>query len=54
METDNATLSRQGTALFNYMSMKHQNDKHIGDLTVGDFIEMVAFLTEMEAKNAAN
>jgi hypothetical protein len=54
MGTDNATLSRQGMALFNFMSMKHQNNKHIGDLTVGDFIEMVAFLAEMETQNAAN
>jgi hypothetical protein len=54
MEKDTATLSRQGTALFNFMGMKHQNDKHIGDLTIGDFVEMVAFLAEMEIKNAAN
>jgi hypothetical protein len=54
MTKNTAILNRQGTALFNYMTMKHQNDKHIGDLTVGDFIEMVAFLAEMETKNAAN
>jgi hypothetical protein len=54
METDTATLSRQGTALFNFMSMKHQNDKHIGDLTIGDFVEMIAFLAEMETRNAAD
>jgi hypothetical protein len=49
-----ALLERQGIALFNFLSMKHQNDKHVGDLTVGDFIEMVAFLAESEVENAAN
>jgi hypothetical protein len=32
------------------MSMKHQNDKKIGDLTVGDFVELCEFLAEMENK----
>jgi hypothetical protein len=54
METDTATLSRQGTTLFNFISMKHQNDKHIGDLTIGDFIEMVAFLQKAENQNERN
>jgi hypothetical protein len=54
MEIDTAVLNRQGTALFNFMSMKHQNDKRIGDLTIRDFIEMIAFLTEVEANNGSN
>jgi hypothetical protein len=54
MTKNTAILNRQGMALFNFMSMKHQNDKHIGDLTIGDFVEMIAFLTEMEADDAAN
>jgi hypothetical protein len=49
METDTAVLNRQGTALFNYMSMKHQNDNHIGD-----FIEMIAFLNQVEKQNESN
>jgi hypothetical protein len=46
-----ALLERQGTILFNFMSMKQQNDKHIGDLTIEDFIEMIAFLAEMETND---
>jgi hypothetical protein len=49
-----ALLERQGIALFNFLSMKHQNDKHVGDLTVKDFIEMCQFLTETEGSNAIN
>jgi hypothetical protein len=54
MTKDIAILNRQGMALFNFMRMKHQNDKRIGDLTVDDFIEMCKFLTETENKNANN
>ena len=54
METDTATLSRQGTALFNYMSIKHQNDRRIGDLTLGDFMEMIMFLQKVEKQNESN
>jgi hypothetical protein len=50
MNIDTAVLNRQGMTLFNYMSMKHQNGKRIGDLTIGDFVEMIAFLAEMETK----
>jgi hypothetical protein len=28
--------------------MKHQNDRRIGDLTLGDFMEMIAFLNQVE------
>jgi hypothetical protein len=41
-----AALSRQGTILFNFWLRKQSNDKRIGDLTMQDFIEMVAFLAE--------
>jgi hypothetical protein len=51
MEKDNATLSRQGMSLFNFMSMKHQTGKKIGELTMKDFMEMCVFLTEMETNN---
>jgi hypothetical protein len=54
METDTAVVNSQGTALFNFMSMKHQNDKRVGELTIGDFFEMAAFLAELEIENAAN
>jgi hypothetical protein len=49
-----ALLERQGTALFNFWLKKQPKDKRIGDLTIGDFVEMIAFLAEMETKNAAN
>lgn len=45
-------LNRQAIALFNFMSMKHQNDKHIGDLTLGDFYEICEFLERLETENA--
>ncbi|MDR1333903.1 MAG: hypothetical protein LBJ71_01650 [Holosporaceae bacterium] len=54
MMKNTALLQRQGTALFNFIGMKHQNDKHIGDLTIGDFIEIIAFLTKMERQNENN
>jgi hypothetical protein len=54
MEIDTAILSRQGMALFNYMSMKHQNYRRIGDLTIGDFVEMIAFLNQAENQNERN
>jgi hypothetical protein len=54
MTKNTALLERQGIALFNFMSMKHQNDKHIGDLAMKDFVEMCTFLAELEVENAAN
>jgi hypothetical protein len=48
METDTALLKRKGEILFKFWSMKHQNDRRIGDLTLGDFIEMIAFLNQVE------
>lgn len=45
--TDNtAFLKRQTLALFNFLSMKHKNDKRIGDLSVKDVMEIVKFLSE--------
>jgi hypothetical protein len=52
MTKDIAILNRQGMALFNFMRMKHQNDKQIGDLTIKDFVEMCEFLAELKAGNA--
>jgi hypothetical protein len=54
MTTNTAILNRQGEALFNFMSIKHQNDKKIGELTVKDFLEMCEFLAELEVDDAAN
>jgi hypothetical protein len=54
MTKNTAVLNRQWEALFNFMSMKHQNDKHVGDLTVRDFIEICVFLAELEIENARN
>jgi hypothetical protein len=50
MTKNDAILNRQGMALFNFMRMKHQNDKRIGDLTVDDFIEICVFLAELKAE----
>lgn len=47
-------LNRQALALFNWLGIKHQNDKRIGDLTIGDFFEICEFLNDMETKNANN
>ncbi len=45
--TDNtAFLKRKILALFNFLSMKHKNDKRIGELSVKDVMEMVKFLNE--------
>jgi hypothetical protein len=54
MQKDNAVLNRQALALFNFWSMKNQNDKKIGELTMQDFLEMCAILNEMEIKNGNN
>ncbi|GHU24949.1 hypothetical protein FACS189472_18040 [Alphaproteobacteria bacterium] len=59
MTIDTALLKRKTLALFNFVSMKHQNNKHIGDLTIGDFLEMCGFLAEFdgeksEAEDASN
>jgi hypothetical protein len=54
METDTATLSRQALLLSNFWANKKQNDKRIGDFTIGDFVEMVAFLAEMETQHENN
>ncbi|GHU19177.1 hypothetical protein FACS189472_08590 [Alphaproteobacteria bacterium] len=52
MTTDTALLKRKTLALFNFVSMKHQNNKHIGDLTIGDFLEMCGFLAELDEKDS--
>jgi hypothetical protein len=52
METDTVILNRQALLLFNFMSMKQRNNRRIGDLSIGDFVEMCIFLEE--AKNATN
>jgi hypothetical protein len=54
MTNDIALLKRQGEILFNFWMRKKQNDRHIGDLTLVDFIEMIAFLKTMENKNGNN
>jgi hypothetical protein len=46
METNVALLKRKGGILFKFWSMKRQNDRRIGDLTLGDFMEMIAFLNK--------
>jgi hypothetical protein len=50
METDTALLKRKGEILFKFWSMKHQNDKRIGDLTIGDFVDMCEALARIKKK----
>jgi hypothetical protein len=52
METDTVVLNRQALLLFNFLANKKQNDRRIGDLTIGDFFELCEILEE--SKNAAN
>jgi hypothetical protein len=48
MRKNTAVLNRRGIALFNFMNMKHRNNKRIGNLAVRDFVEMCAFLAKIE------
>jgi hypothetical protein len=52
MKKNIAVLNRQGIALFNFMSMKHLNNKRIGELTIGDFVEICAFLEQSQMEKA--
>ena len=47
-------INRKALALFNLWDMKYQKDKHIGDLTIRDFVELVEFLNEVENENDRN
>jgi hypothetical protein len=48
--TDNdAILNRQAIVLFNFWLKKQPQDKRVGDLTIGDFIEMCEILAALEA-----
>jgi hypothetical protein len=48
MTENTAVVNRQALALFNFMSMKRQNDKCIGNLTLGDFVEMCELIHRLE------
>jgi hypothetical protein len=48
---DATTINRNARALFHFMSVKHRNDRRVGDLTLGDFIEICEFLAKFEDKN---
>jgi hypothetical protein len=52
MEINTAIINRHALLLFNFWASKKQNDKRIGDLTIGDFFELCKLLEEI--KNAAN
>ena len=39
-------LKIKAMALFNFLSMKHKNDKRVGEFSLYDLIEMVQFLTD--------
>ncbi|GHT98905.1 hypothetical protein FACS1894126_4790 [Alphaproteobacteria bacterium] len=41
-------LSNSACAASTFVSMKQENDKRIGDLTIGDFLEMCGVLSESE------
>ena len=48
--TDNtALLQRKALALFNFLSNKHLNDKKIGELSLQDIPEIVAFMLKEES-----
>lgn len=44
MTKDPALVKRQALVLFNFLLQKQKNDKHIGDLTLGDIIELCEIL----------
>jgi hypothetical protein len=54
MEIDTAVLNRQALALFNFWLKKRQNDKRIGDLSIGDFVEMCEVLAMAKIENYPN
>ena len=41
----NSELKIKAMALFNFLSMNHEKNKRIGELSVKDVIEIVEFLT---------
>ena len=48
-------INRQALAVFNFWLKSQQKDKQIGQLTIGDFIEMCGFLKQLEeVRNDAN
>lgn len=47
----NSRLEIKTMALFNFLSMKHKNDKRIGELSFQDILEMVEFLMNGEKTN---
>jgi hypothetical protein len=49
-----ALIERQGATLFNFWLKKQPKDKRIGDLTVGDFIEMCKVLAKIGSEDATN
>ena len=42
----NNELKIKAMALFNFLSMHHEKNKRIGELSVKDVLEMVQFLTD--------
>ena len=42
-------LKIKAMALFNFLSMKHKNDKQIGEFSVKDIMEIVEFLINGES-----
>jgi hypothetical protein len=51
MTKNDAVLNRQALALFNLWLKKQPKNKHIGELTIGDFVEMCGFLMELKTEN---
>jgi hypothetical protein len=52
MMKNTALLERQGMALFNFWLKKQPKNKRIGDLTIGDFVEICAFLVKTKLEEA--
>lgn len=50
MKLNDAFLERQAIALFNFLRMKRENEKRIGEICFGDLIEIVKFLDELKSE----
>jgi hypothetical protein len=54
MTKNDAILNRNALLLFNFWLKRQPKNKRVGDLTIGDFIELCRFLIEEEDINENN
>jgi hypothetical protein len=50
MNNDIAMINRQGMILSNFMRIRYGCDKRIGNLTLGDIIEICEFLNTLKKR----